>query len=65
MRGEKENEYIDCPSDRLKGKISKLWYTEKEPGMVRWYLRMECAGNLLQHPVKPRQGILSSTAASA
>ncbi|PZO52311.1 MAG: hypothetical protein DCF15_13915 [Phormidesmis priestleyi] len=45
MRGEKENEFIDCPSDRLKGKISKLWYTEKEPGMIRWYLRLECVGD--------------------
>ncbi len=45
MRGERENEFIDCPSSRLKGRISRLWYTEKEPGKIRWYLRLECAGD--------------------
>ena len=46
MRGEKEKEFIDCPSDRLRGRISRLWHTEKEPGKIRWYLRLECPDNL-------------------
>lgn len=40
MSGEGEKNFIDCPSDKLRGRISRLWHTEKE-GKIRWYLRLE------------------------
>lgn len=41
MRGEKENEFVDCPTNGLRGRISRLWYTKREDGKIRWYLRLE------------------------
>lgn len=41
MAGAGEGVYVDCPSDSLKGRITRLWYTaDEESGRKTWHLKV-------------------------
>ena len=42
MPGEGPKDFVDCPTETLQGRISRLWYKKNEKGAIRWYLQMDC-----------------------
>jgi hypothetical protein len=41
MPGVGEGSYVDCPSDCLKGRITRLWYTSDEQSIrMTWHLKV-------------------------
>ena len=43
MPGEGPKDFVDCPSDKLRGRITRLWHKKNEKGATRWYLQLECS----------------------
>ena len=43
MPGEGPKDFVDCPSDKLRGRITRLWHKKNDKGAIKWYLQMDCS----------------------